>query len=323
MNRSFHWEPVLDVNVDDTIFAVSLGGGPNRDERVVIAGADKEVKVFDVGTGAELSTTRCGDRVRTAVFASAGDLVASAGFDATIRVKDTHAGARVRAFPSCDTIRSVSTSMEGDLLAFGGDDKLVSLIRTETGQTLHTWTHTEKVWSVAVEPKGRWVAAGDYGNLVTVYDAVSGEVIVKHTLGWFIWSVSFSPDSRALAVACWDKTARVYATSDAVNPEDETAPTLEPRAAQPLDGQHHERDAHGHHGRLREQQQQQPADRHRPRAAPHLAHHTAPCQIALLNNSTNDIASTSPSRRATPPVLLRQTAPCCQCKATSERRRPP
>ena len=84
------------------------------------------------------------------------------------------------------------------------------------------------MWSVAVEPKGRWVAVGDYSNLVTVYDSASGDVIAKHRLDWFIWSVSFSLDSRALAVACWDKTARVYPTSDAVNPEDETTPSLTP-----------------------------------------------------------------------------------------------
>ena len=118
---------------EDTIFAVSLGGGPVGADKLLVAGASKVGQLFDVATGSELATQKCDDRVRTAVLGRGGEVMATGGFDMTVRVSDVHSGARMQAFPSSDPVRSVAMDADGRIMAIGGNNKgKILVVKMET-----------------------------------------------------------------------------------------------------------------------------------------------------------------------------------------------
>ena len=110
--------------------AVNLAFSPDS-RRLVAAGEEHTVKIWDVQTGRELQTLRghSGD-VWAAAFSPdpGGRSVASTGEDSTVKLWDSHTGTLVRSFRGhTGLVTSIAFSPEGRLLLSGSRDKTVKV----------------------------------------------------------------------------------------------------------------------------------------------------------------------------------------------------
>ncbi len=78
--------------------------------------------------------------------------------------------------------------------------------------------HLAVILDVAFSPNGQLLADGSADHTVRLWDVQSGQllqILMGHT-GW-VWSVAFSPDGQTLASVSGDRTIRLWDVGDLVN----------------------------------------------------------------------------------------------------------
>src|SRR5262249_39161832 len=184
--------------------------------RVVSAGRDGTVKVWDTLTGQEVLTlTGHGDAVFAVAFHPDERSLASGSRDGVVKVWDTRTGRETR------TLRGHSEQVRG--VAFSPDGtRLASADRDGTGRVwdgaadgprlrLPGSRADHPVHRVAFSPDGRRLASSVDG---TVWDLTSGRpIFTVRGHGTTPRCVAFSPDGTRLASAGWNQTVRVWDSS--------------------------------------------------------------------------------------------------------------
>jgi len=149
--------------------------------KIVSAGDDATVRIWDVATGREIHVLKGHTKGLLSVkFSPDNRWVASAGRDATVRLWDAQTG-REGPILKGHTIGvgAVAFSPDGKWIASGGWDKTVKLWDPSTGQGSKTWNdYKGAVVSVAFSPDGKQIAAASVGR-TPVYDAYRTEVVVR------------------------------------------------------------------------------------------------------------------------------------------------
>jgi WD40 repeat protein len=177
-------------------------------------GADRTVRLWDVGSGRELCCFEGHTEAVTAVaFAPDGKTALSAGKDRTLRLWDV-AGRRElrRLLGHTDAVSSVAFAPDGRHAVSGGFDRTVRLWDVVEGKELYCFTgHADRVSSVAFAPDGRRALSGSYDRTVRLWDTAGRqELAAWEGHGREVYAVAFAPDGRRAVSGGNDKTVRLW-----------------------------------------------------------------------------------------------------------------
>ena len=198
-------------------------------QRLASAGQDGAVKVWDIGTGAELAGFRGHkDALRCVCFSPDGRRIASGGLDATVRIWDSRTGAAQLELKGHKThedvagsreplaVWSVAFSPDGHRIASSSSDRTVRVWNAATGNEILTFRgHAERAYCVAFSPDGQRIASADRSGTVELWDPATGQVfLTKQSQPSGLLNVAFSPDGHRIIAAgelwtflkLWDAT---------------------------------------------------------------------------------------------------------------------
>lgn len=181
--------------------------------RIVSAGADASVRVWNPEHDDPLATLRSDSRAYLSVAVCDGARFVAAGDeDGFACVWDTEAPALVARFDTTGgALRDVALSANGERVATGGVDGIVRLW-TRTGELLSTWTgHDGEINGLAIDATGERVLSGSDDATAILWQAGLPDpihVLVGHE-GW-IRGVDMSPDGLLAATASDDRTVRIW-----------------------------------------------------------------------------------------------------------------
>ncbi len=205
--RGFEWYHLWRVSHDEALTLSHPGSVTSvafsADGRTLATGGEHHqgVKLWDVATGAEVSTLRWHPSYVSAVaFSPDGGRLAAAGGNET-KVWDAATGTELISLEHPCDVEAVSFLPDGDkvVTACGGIGRVWDLA---TGDVLRTLEgRTSSVNHLEVSRDGRTiVTAGGEVGVVTLWDAATGrEVATLAGHSRIIFSVAISPDGRWVA----------------------------------------------------------------------------------------------------------------------------
>jgi len=145
--------------------------------RVVSASADATLKVWDLGTGACLRTLTGHSKMVTSV-ATTGNLVVSGSADCTVRVWDMDTGKCLHVCKGhTEQVRAVAVLRSAHVVS-GSWDRTVRVWNLETGQCEHVLQGTEAVWSLATS--GNAIVSGEASGALKMWNAATWQC--SHTI---------------------------------------------------------------------------------------------------------------------------------------------
>jgi WD40 repeat protein len=190
--------------------------------RVVSAGDDGTIRIWDIATGSILHTLTGHDGEVNSVAATPDGLsLVSVGSDGTIRLWNLATGSRVRTIgPVGGALMAVACGPDGRSVISGGRDGVIRVWDLETGteRCAHAG-HTRGVTCLVVTPDGRQIVSGGRDAAVRMWDlgpgtigsgraAQSGDALRAHEAA--VVDLAVTPDGTRLAscalteIACWD-----------------------------------------------------------------------------------------------------------------------
>lgn len=203
LERLCHADPTVlrghDAPVSGTVFL--------RDwTRIVTAGHDKHIRLWDTATGKELKTLPGhGDVIHCLAASPDGQRFATGGWDKTAKVWDADGKLLFTLPEHRGIVIRVAFSPDGKQLATVSEFA-VRLWNAATGQPLQTLEVKSVIqYGLAISPDSRLLAAGGGDNVIRLFDLATGaevrklrghQVPPKH--------LAFSPDGRLLAAGDGD-----------------------------------------------------------------------------------------------------------------------
>lgn len=193
------------VGHTNKIWAVIALGGSSR---ALSGGADKTLRLWDLGTGECLKTIECGPDGADAVCSIAVDLAEARALsghgNGRVRLWDLEAGRCLATLTGhSGDVNSVHITPDGRFAISGSDDTTVKVWNLEMGICVGTLEgHQNSVDSVAISPDGALIAsAGFLDRSVRLWDWKSGAClqVIEPELSRPI-SVAFSPDASRLLI---------------------------------------------------------------------------------------------------------------------------
>ena len=182
-------------------------------QRVVSAGDDGTVRVWELGTGREQVVLQSNDApVYAASFSPDGQRVVSAGDDGTVRVWELGTGREEVVLQSNDApVYAASFSPDGQRVVSAGDDGTVRVWELGTGREQVTLEgHTAAVWGLGLSPDSRYVASGSDDGSVRLWDLMGNDSLVFTGHSGPVQAVAFSPDAQRVVSTGEDATVRVW-----------------------------------------------------------------------------------------------------------------
>ena len=198
--------------------------------RVVIAGQDAAVKIWDVRTGREMRTLRRGSGpVSSVAFSPDGQRFVTGSSDTTATVWNAQTGDVLRILSVDDAklspgpVTCVAFSPDGRRIVTGGGNKMATVWDAEAGEVVLflSWAsvlqpgHSGAVTAVSFSPDNQHVLTGsvDGTAMIRRVDGVGrlvDHVLKGHTGG--VWGAAFSPiaDPSRVATSGEDGTARIW-----------------------------------------------------------------------------------------------------------------
>jgi WD40 repeat protein/DNA-binding SARP family transcriptional activator len=200
---------------DDDVNQVAFS---NDSSMLATTGDDGAVRIWKVGTGAELLEVRSGpvrdNPVRGASFSGDGDRLTAAWPDA-VRIIDV-ASEEVIATIAADNASGTAFSPDGERVAIGTfGDGTTTVIDAASGAELLAIAGRSEAFDLEWSPDGRSLAIARAEGTAEIFDAASGELeltISGHTA--LVWGVDWSPDGSRLATVSDDGTALVSEIAD-------------------------------------------------------------------------------------------------------------
>jgi len=184
--------------------------------RLATVGTDRSARLWDVATGALLSSPIRHERsVGAMAFSPDGRLIATVCDDGTVRQWDAMTGSAVIGPIRHDApVTAVLFSPDGSKIATASRSGIHCLWEAATGRPIGGPAgHDALVLAIAFHPGGTWLAAaGDDGRVwfrETATGALLGQTL-RHEAA--VPALAFSPDGRKLLSGCLDGRARLWDT---------------------------------------------------------------------------------------------------------------
>jgi RNA polymerase sigma factor (TIGR02999 family) len=177
---------------------------------------EKDVKVWDAATGAELfSLSGHTEAVRNLAFSADGKRLATGSGDRTAKIWDWQNKSVLHTLTGhADAIRAVCFSPKGDRLVTASNDMTACLWDAASGEKLLTFDqHTAHVTNAAFSPDGTRVATSADDGTARVWEADTGKTVCTlrgHT-AVDVTGVCFSKDGQHVATSAhYDSHALVF-----------------------------------------------------------------------------------------------------------------
>lgn len=215
----------------DVVTCVTLVGVPGQassvawspdDRRIVTAGVDPSVRIWDAVTGRLLDTlTGHTDMVDAVAWSPDGGRLATGSGDRSVRIWDLDAGGAVRVLAGhTDRVTAVTWSPDGSGLVSASFDGTARMWDVEANTTVRCDRHAMWVFGVAWSPDGTRFATAGADATVRVWSIVPDHDAADHD-GRML-GIAWSPDGSRLAsagergvVRLWDPgTGRITSTFD-------------------------------------------------------------------------------------------------------------
>lgn len=181
--------------------------------RMVSGGADKIIRLWDVGSGREIRRFEGHtDVVKGLDFSPDGRRILSGSNDKTVRLWDVDSGKELRRFEGhAEGVSHVRFSPEGRIGASGSWDHTARLWDLDKGRQIHALKHGDFVVGLSFSPDGKQLATGSWDRSVRLWDVETGREIQrfkghKDRAG----DVAFAPDGRHVLSGSNDKTLRLW-----------------------------------------------------------------------------------------------------------------
>jgi WD40 repeat protein/Arc/MetJ family transcription regulator len=174
-----------------------------------LASAGKQVKLWDVASGEELSTIAGRNPV---AISPDSKLLAFGDRQDGLTVYDLSAQAEVRALtPMPGGVSAVSFSPDGQTLACGSTKGALRFWRPGADQERTLTGHADGVTSVCFSPDGKKMYSGSTDGNLRAWDATTGKELPLFPVHpGTVYAVQFSPDGRLLASAGQDWKIRLW-----------------------------------------------------------------------------------------------------------------
>jgi WD40 repeat protein len=180
--------------------------------RLASASNDGTLRVWEVGSGAQLWLADAGAALNRVAWSPDGALLAAGDEDGVVHLWDA-AGQEVQALAAHDgSANAVVWSPDGTRLASAGDDGRLKVWETGSWRKpLAVGTHDEPINAVAWSPDGQWLATASDDQMVRLWDVVGVRLLrglVGHSAQ--VEAVAWSPDGASIATASDDETVRTW-----------------------------------------------------------------------------------------------------------------
>jgi DNA-binding beta-propeller fold protein YncE len=191
--------------------------GPD-DTRLATAGDDHTARVWDAGTGEQLSCITQKWNVDAVAFSSDGTRIATAAIDG-VRVWDSASGREFARLAAGTPARAVAFSPDGTCIAAATNDNAACIWDSASGGELARLTHGgdespggfgERLRGVAFSPDGTRIATAGEDKTARIWDAASGRELICLTHDETVGAVAFSPDGTCIVTGGYDNTARIW-----------------------------------------------------------------------------------------------------------------
>jgi WD40 repeat protein/tRNA A-37 threonylcarbamoyl transferase component Bud32 len=184
--------------------------------RIITAGNDNTIKVWDSATGEELKTLRGHkDGIDALTISSDGKRIVSGSVDGIIKLWDAESGFEMMTLqhPQC-AVSALTFSPDGAHIVSGTTDGTIKVWDAQSGADVATLRgHQDWVNSVAFSPDGRRIVSSHEDNTVRVWDAETGLELLtmlgahkEHSFG----SAVFSSDGSRIVADNTDGTIKVW-----------------------------------------------------------------------------------------------------------------
>ncbi|MEI6232961.1 MAG: SMP-30/gluconolactonase/LRE family protein [Planctomycetota bacterium] len=182
--------------------------------RIVSAGQDQTIKVWDAKSGTAVLTLRCKSNVTSVAWSPDGKHLVSTGWDGSLGIWDAATGTVTLTLKGHkESCISVAFSPDGRRVVTGGADDTLKIWDAQSGDELLNLPQGDDydVTAVAFSPDSKRVISGDGDNGLKVRDAASGEELLSlagHEAA--VSCVACSANGKWIASGSWDGTVKIW-----------------------------------------------------------------------------------------------------------------
>src|SRR5947209_717973 len=180
--------------------------------RLVTAGQDGTVRVWDADTGREVGFyAGHAERVSAVAYSPDGKWVASGGADPEIKIWDPATGKDVKSLKGhTEFLTGLAFSPDGKYLAAVGGDRRLRIYDVKAGTVKHDLPgHNLLIHGVAYSRDGKSVATVGGDRVLRIWEAATGAAKLGASPNFrgSLFCVAFAPDGQTVAVGGSDPNA--------------------------------------------------------------------------------------------------------------------
>lgn len=214
------WSPLV-LAIEGHIGPVFDAAFSPDGKRIVSAGSDKTIRIWDTASGVQVVGPIMGHKsyVTSVVFLPDGKSILSASGDKTIRMWDAASGIELcQPFHGhTDRVTSISISWCGTIVVSGSSDKTLRLWDVASGIEIcqPMRGHDDTVECVAFSPDAKYIVSGSKDRTVRLWDATTALALTLPLMGHkgAVNAVAFSPDGSCIVSGSSDASIRLWGAS--------------------------------------------------------------------------------------------------------------